>query len=223
MTVKTTRCGRFSRRTPCLLGILALALVPPMCGGCAAAPRRAAGPDHWIIAGWDTSGSNRRRLAAEVRAGAGLIRRFEPSRTRLSCFRVDAVCTEFFDNLPPEGLERLLGMLVKALREPALARGTKPAPFWTAAAERAEEAACPTLVIYHTDGEIDDHSPVAMRALRAAVARLAANPRVRRVALWGVTPASRAELRREFAPLGDRLEIRGEDDMNAETLEAGAR
>src|SRR5207244_2964612 len=80
---------------------------------------------------------------------------------------------------------------------PAPARGTRPAHFWTTVADRAASAAGPVLIVYLTDGEIDDHSPEAMGALRAAIDRLAANPLVRCVALWGVTPATRAELRRE--------------------------
>lgn len=174
------------------------------------------------IVGWDASGSARPRLAAFVHQGVGLLRRLEPGRDRAMLFRMDRQTVAFFEGGVPDSRETLLALLVRELRPLPPRDGTFPAAFWRAAAERAAETRTPVVVLLLTDGGNDDDRPAARAALDEAVRRLAANRRVRRVCLWGVIPSCREALREAFAPLGDRVEIRGLDDADPGAVTASA-
>jgi hypothetical protein len=152
-----------------------------------------------------------------------MVRRFEPGRDRVTLYRLDRSAAEFYDAAAPASLERLQDLLVRELEDRPARSGTRPAEFWQAAADRADRARSPLVVLLLTDGGNDDRTPDGLAALREAVERLARNPRVRRVCVWGVLPGQRAEVRADLAPLGDRLEVRGLEDVDPDRTLAELR
>lgn len=175
-------------------------------------------PPVTVIAGFDTSGSNRGTLNAQTGAAAGFLRQLDSDRDRLVAYRVDRSCEEFYDSRLPEGLESLMGILLSGVEREAARPGTRPASFWNVCLERISRSREAVAVLLLTDGQVDDQSPAARAAIKRAADRLARNKRVKRVAIWGVTPPNRELIRRLMGVLGDRLELRGPEDMTASEL-----
>jgi hypothetical protein len=185
--------------------------------GCA---RQSARGPVQLVVGCDASGSNRAALPVQVRMISRMTRRFTPGVDRLTLVRLDHEATEFYDGNVPASGDRLRSVLVQALSARATRPGTRPDRFWEAAAELAEASSAPVVVVLCGDGEMDDRGAEAVRRLTASVTRLARCPRVRRVAVWGVKPETRAALRRSLRALGDRLEIRGVEDVDPASFAA---
>lgn len=172
-------------------------------------------PPQHVVIGWDTSGSNREVLPAQVRAGIRLIRRLSPDRDYLSLYRVDATTQELFDNPPLASRDQLQTLLFQELRTPAKQPGTHPGTFWVIVSARARSSQRPLTVVFFTDGE--DEQPGALTSSqKAAIEELAANRRVVKITIVGVKSETRASLRRALAPLGNRLEIRGSGELRSD-------
>lgn len=200
---------------PACRPLSAVALAAAALSGCAGP----AGEPVDQVVGLDTSLSARRRLPAYVQAAARLTRRVNAAGGHSTLYRVDHQTLEFYDGVAPSGTEKIQELLVRELAPRPNRAGTHPAEFWHAAATRAAASRRDMVVALIGDGGNDDRSPEAMAKLRAAVERLAASPRVRRVLVWGVIPETREQLRADLAPLGNRLEIRGLDDINLAGVE----
>lgn len=199
------------------VGVARLAIA--LCGlslyGCGAQP---SGPGVSILAGFDTSGSMRPRLAAAALAGSRLAGRLDPDRDTLTLYRVDRETQEFHDGPAPDSGAGLQREIVTALgREPARP-GTFPALFWAEMARRAKAETHPVAVILFSDGDNDDQRPGAAQAIRRAAADMAANPRITSVAVCGVSPGNRAALREAFAPLGGRFELLNLSEADVQRL-----
>jgi hypothetical protein len=179
-------------------------------------------PAHLLI-GWDASKSARKWLPAYVRAGARLVRRFEPDYDWVTMYRVDSETTEFFDEPPPGSILTVQNLLTSELADPPAKDGTSPWRFWKAVAERAAAIQRPVLIVLLTDGENDDQTKAGQHELRFAIARLAGNKNVRRVCVWGVERTSREALRRELSPLGNRLVLCGPLTMHPNQAMASLR
>jgi len=187
-----------------------LLLLTPLCSGCTSPATRQ--PYHLIL-GFDTSTSFRQNLPGSVNAGISVIRSLEPARDTLTLFRADAEADEFLDNAPPTSREKLQLQLAKELIDQPAQAGTRPSRFWRKAAEAADRASTATAIVFFTDGENDDRSPASDQEFRTALQRLAENAKVTRVCVWGISRASREDVRASFEPFGLHPDLRGPDEL----------
>jgi hypothetical protein len=90
-----------------------------------------------------------------------------------------------------------------------------------AARQAAEEAARtfqPIAIVFFTDGDNDDRRPQTAARIQAAARRLAANPYVVAVYIFGVKKENIARLDEEFAALGERFRLYPDSDLNIAPL-----
>lgn len=159
------------------------------------------------IGGIDTSQSAREHLPQFVRSISRLSGILSPKRDRVVMFRVDSRCAEVYDGSAHGSSERALRAFVPPLSEEARGRGSRADAFWKAAACKvaADRSQAAIAVALATDGYADGVGEEGHAEIRAAAKRLAADPRVRIVAVIGVSTGTREEIRRDLAPLGARL------------------
>lgn len=174
-------------------------------------------PRH-LYAGLDTSASWRPHLGVSAMLCARQALGLDPDHDRLTLYRLDSTTREFFDDPAPESGDRLQRTIVTEVASVSETRGTFPALFWTAAAARAEADAGPVTVEVFSDGDNDDLTARSASTIRAAARRLAANPRVSGVWVFGAEPRNWAILRAEFAPLGGRFHLCVPPDMTADRV-----
>ena len=187
-------------------------------GGAAAStpPIPTPAPGVQLILGFDTSASWKPHLPASARIGARLSSHLDPNRDQLTAFRIDRSTWEFYDSRPPDGATACLRILWRELSKPPAVEGTWPATFYQRAVERSESSQQSVVVAFFTDG--DNDNPAQVPHWRAAGAALAANPRVAAVAIYGVSASNWASVRSLLGPLGDRLLLYSESDMDPSVL-----
>lgn len=180
--------------------------------------RRSIPAETVAIIGFDVSESNRDRLPDQVRLAMALIR--QRGAARVILYRVGWDTEEFHRGEPPSRRDALQHLLVGHLAPAAARRGTRPARFWDLAARDALNRGRYTVVLL-SDGQNDDQSAAGLVSLRSSIHRLAQNPRVRKVCVWGAEDRTRVELRRQLAPIGEeRLEVSGFTDAGIEKAAA---
>lgn len=208
-------------------GLAALALIAGGCGHPApsASPTLSMSPaggagvsSCHVYAGLDTSASCRAYLGLSATLCTRQALGLDPDRDRLTLYRLDSTTHEFFDAYAPESGDRLQRTIVTEVSSVSGTRGTFPALFWTAAAARAEADAGPVTVEIFSDGDNDDQTAESAATIRAAARRLAANPRVSGVWVFGAEPRNWATLRAAFAPMGDRLHLCAPPDMTVDRV-----
>jgi hypothetical protein len=170
-----------------------------------------------VMVGFDTSKGDRQLLASAVLATTRLTRQLQLDRDRLTLFRMDRETREFFDQEVPHSTRALQRTIVSAVEDAPRVSGTFPTKFWSITANRAAQDEQPTAVILFSDGD-NDATPDATGTLRAAAQKLAANPNVAVVAVYGALPTNWAWLRDCFQPLGDRFRLAGPTDLNVGPL-----
>ena len=170
------------------------------------------------VIGVDTSGSARPRLSEYVLHASRLISHLEPGCDTLTLFRVDAQTQEFYRDTVHGGREAALKrFLIEVARQPKRSC-TLPELFWREVAERSAKAQHPVCIVYFSDGDNDDLRPESEAALHRLGEDLAANRRIVAVHLVGITTANRACWERCFAPLGDRLTLAGENEIEIDSV-----
>ncbi|MGV3615172.1 MAG: hypothetical protein ACO1SV_07535 [Fimbriimonas sp.] len=217
--------GEQSTRPGCRIVIMigvasvALGLALSACG-----PRLASPPSlpALVVGGVDTSPSAREHLPGYARSISRLSGVLSPKRDRIAVFRVDALCAEVYDGAAHGSAERALRSLVPALREEARGTGSRVDAFWSAAAEKVAADRVPSAiaVALATDGFADGVDADGHAEIRKAATRLAADPRVKVVAVVGAATGTREEVRRDLAPLGTRLAFLDPDVAPAAILRA---
>lgn len=166
-----------------------------------------------VYLGLDTSASWRSCLGVSATLCARTALRLDPNHgDRLTLYRLDSSAREFCDGPAPESGDRLQRTIITEVQSVSQTRGTFPARFWTAVAERAQADASSVAIGSvaigcFSDGDNDDQTAAAQTEIRRAARRLAANPRVVSISIWGAAPRNWAALRAEFAPLGDRFHL----------------
>lgn len=221
MKTTTTKAGTTAAmttgtRTTGAAGLALGAALALLAGGCGR-PASTAGAGRHVYAGLDTSASWRPFLGMSATLCARQALGLDP-RDRLTLYRLDSSTREFSDGPAPESGDRLQRTIVSEAGAVSGTPGTFPARFWTAAAERAEGDAGPVLVEIFSDGDNDDESAQSASAMRAAARRLASNPHVAGVWVFGAEPRNWAALRSEFAPLGDRFHLCSPPEMTADRV-----
>lgn len=169
--------------------------------------------------GLDTSVGFRPHLSSTAVLCAQRSGQMDPATDQLTIFRVDDRTQEIYDNPPPADPDDAQATITREAISASPHRGTYPALFWTEVAKRAEADTVPVLVDYYSDGDNDDMTPAARTAIAAAAQRLAANPHVVQVCIYGVTQQNRAALHDLFAPLGERrFHLFGPTEMTSDTI-----
>jgi hypothetical protein len=163
----------------------------------------ASDPAVFRIIAVDTSGSAEPDLVKYRRFTFGLVRGLRPG--------VDAVRVLRFDYEPHEILrqlghrkETLLGTLSAQLRVPAERPQTRLAKLYQRIAELMEdpEAQGKQIEVYIlSDNGNDDASPEMVRLCIDSSAKIALNPRLAKIAYWGIKPRLAEEIPTAFAKL----------------------
>lgn len=209
----------------CWMGALVLSALA--LSGCAP-PQRERPTDHTVrpdhanlhdYTGLDTSAGFRPRLSAAAVLCAQRAGQMDSACDQLTIFRVDNHTQEVYDNPPPADPDDAQATIAREAAAVPPRGGTYPARFWTEVARRAETDTGPVLVDFFTDGDNDDMTPAARTAIAAAARRLAANPHVAQVCLYGVSRENRAALHALFAPLGERrFHLFGPTEMTPDAI-----
>jgi len=199
-----------------LAGLLAAGLL----AGCGHPTPGTAGPGRHVYAGLDTSGSWRPYLGVSAALCARQALRLDPDRDRLTLYRLDSGTREFSDGPAPESADRLQRTIIAEAQAVSPTRGTFPARFWAAVADRVGQDRGPAVIEVFSDGDNDDPSARSRAEIRRAAARLAACPRVSGVWAFGAAARNWATLRAEFAPLGERFHLCGPTEMTADRVAA---
>jgi len=203
-------------------GIMGVAALTLLAGGCGHPPLPASGagggrPCH-LYAGLDTSASWRPYLGVSATLCARQALRLEPKHDALTLYRLDSSTREFSDGPAPESGDRLQRTIVSEAASVSSTRGTFPARFWAAVTRRAEGDAGTVVIEIFSDGDNDDLTAQSSSAIKAAAHRLARNPRVAGVWVFGAQPRNWATLRAEFAPLGDRFHLCSPTEMTLDRV-----
>lgn len=167
-----------------------------------------------LVVGADSTASGGHRITDHARTAMRLVRQLSHRRDAFTLLRVERTTTEIVGATPPSARQTLQSQLTSAFASSSSKGGTCPAGFWTAAADSCSRSDRSVEIIFFTDGENDDASLKGQRQLAEAVRRLAAHPRLVRVTVAGVMPENRASLRRVLAPLGNRLQLIGPDELS---------
>jgi|GEM_PF-2355448 len=178
-----------------------------------------------LIAGIDTSDSVRDQdtaggtlLGRCIACLARLSARLDQHRDRVTIIRIDREAREFYDQNAPRSREKFQWLLISETRPAAKVGGTFPAKFWAKAAERAQGVTVPVAVCLFSDSDNDDLSATARSEMQHAAKLLADNPHVVAVCCYGAHSKNWENLRTVFAPLGDRLQLRGPEEMDPTPL-----
>lgn len=157
-------------------------------------------PGVLVIGGVDASGSTRDGLLAQGAFWSRkIVARLDPARDYLSVYRVDRQTHEITSGPAPTSARRFSRDLVREVRSENEQGGTYPAAFWQQAAQEAQASSLPVIVYFFSDGDNDDQSARGLEQLRVATRRLAANPKVRAIYLFGIESGNRTPLRAAFA------------------------
>lgn len=173
-----------------------------------------------VYAGLDTSASWRPFLGVSATLCTRQAVRLNPDRDSLTLYRLDSSTREFSNGHAPESGEKLQRVIIREVGAVSGTHGTFPAKFWTAAAARAKSDSGSVVVEIFSDGDNDDQSARASSDIRAAARRLAANPHVSAVWVFGAEPRNWATLRTDFAPLGDRFHLCSPPEMTIDRVAA---
>ena len=169
--------------------------------------------------GLDASGSARAHLGGYTLLSGQIATRLTANTDTLTLFRLDDQVTEFSNKPATGGMETTLTAISQNVQQVSPGRGTFPAKFWEETATRAEQSRDNTVVILFTDGDNDDQRASSGKAIRAAIARLAQNPRVKEVIVCGVERRNYASLHAYLAPLGEeRSHLLNPTEMEIDTL-----
>jgi hypothetical protein len=157
-------------------------------------------------------------LGPSALAAVRLVSQLDPDRDRLWLYRVDRDTQRICGPDVPESGESLERTLISQMQTEAQQAGTYPATFWEMAARQAAEEATrtaqPIAIVFFTDGDNDDRQPQAMARILAAARRLASNPYVVAVCVFGVKKENTGRLDKEFAALGERFRLYPASDLN---------
>ena len=169
-----------------------------------------------LYEGLDRSDSYRPHLSGAVSLCAGQAGLLDPGTDALTLYSLDRQAREVSDGPASDDPDAVQHTLVTQVKNVPSQGGTFPAKFWTAVAERA--AADPKTVVIglYSDADNDDETAASGTAICIAAQKLADNPHVATVSVYGVDPDNRAALRHLFAPLGDRLHLYGATEMTAD-------
>jgi hypothetical protein len=204
--------------TPCNHKSFALILL--LCGllfaGCVG-PKKSVRLHCYI--GLDASGSARTHLGGYTLLSGQIAARLTADTDILTLFRLDDQVTEF-SNKPASGsMETTLTAITQNVQQLSPGRGTFPAKYWEETADRAEQSRDNSVILLFSDGDNDDQRASSAKAIRAAIARLAKNPRVKEVIVCGVERRNYASLQSYLAPLGeDRFHLLNPTEMEIDTL-----
>lgn len=198
--MKTTNFSRLSLIASMVLMVI-IGGVLIMAAGCSRTV--ASDPALFRIIAADTSGSAEPDMVKYRRFTFGLVRGLRPG--------VDAVRVLRFDYEPHEILrqlghrkEALLGTLAAQLRVPAERPRTRLAKLYERIAELMElpEAQGKQIEVYiMSDNGNDDASPEMARLYVSASEKIASNPRLAKIAYWGIKPRLAEEIPTAFTKL----------------------
>lgn len=171
-----------------------------------------------LVVGLDASVSARSHLGGYAVLAAQLAGRLTPGQDRLTLFRVDDQTAEFLDKPATGSADATLATIVQELQTVSPRRGTLPEKFWREAADRAQGASSPVVLVLFSDADNDDQRAGSAEAIRQAGHQLAKNSHIRAVVVCGAERRNWAGLRRCFAPLGERFHLIGPSEMEIERL-----
>lgn len=206
------------------LTALALSALTTGCGHDTPAAKGASVPSarpagRHVYLGLDTSASWRPCLGVSATLCARMALRLDPDRgDLLTLYRLDSSTREFSDGPAPESGDRLQRTIIAEVQGVSGTKGTFPARFWTTVAGRAAADVGPVAVGCFSDGDNDDQTAASQSEIRRAARRLADNPRVVSVSVWGAAPRNWATLRGEFASLGTRFHLCPPPDMTLDRI-----
>lgn len=178
-----------------------------------------------LISGIDTSGSEREKNAngaSNMGRGIALLAklgaRLDSDRDDLTVFRVDRETLEFYDQLAPQSREKFQWRLINQTKDAAPKGGTIPWKYWDKAADRAALSKVPVIVCLFTNGDCDDLSEAAHLSMRQSAQKLADNPHVVAVYVFGAQAKNWNAVKDDFAILGERLHVQNPDEMDINPL-----
>lgn len=171
-----------------------------------------------LYAGLDSSLSWRSRLGVSATLCARQTMNLDPNQDKVTLFRVDRQTEEFFDDSAPESGEELQATIIRQLQKNPTTSGTYPAVFWKEAADRAEGDSGPVTIELFSDGDNDDQEAASLADIRRSAHRLAGNPHIAGVWVFGAARENWAVLRSEFAPLGNRFHLCVPSEMTVEKV-----
>lgn len=169
-----------------------------------------------LVVGYDTTGSDRAHLGAEVACFARETR--DLYGVPMTSYRLDDRCVEILDGPAPGRGDDLLRILKRELSHPPLHRGTRPSAFWALAASDVASTDGPAVVILTGDADDDYQSPQEQRQIAASARRIAANPQSV-VEFLGIAPDNRERARQLFSQLGERLILRGPAEVSPRAID----
>ncbi len=203
-------------------GGVALLAAALLVGGCAhpASSGSGAGGAHscHLYAGLDTSASWRPYLGVSATLCARQALALDPDRDFLTLYRLDSSTREFSDGPAPESSDRLQRVIVREAASVSDTRGTFPARFWNTVAGRAEGDTGTVVIEIYSDADNDDMTAQSQADICRSARRLAANPHVRGVWVFGAQPRNWSTLRREFGPLRDRFHLCSPAEMTMQRV-----
>jgi hypothetical protein len=199
-------------------GLTVLVLVAGGCGHPASPAGNAGVSFCHVYVGLDTSASWRPFLGVSATLCARQAVRLDPKRDFLTLYRLDSSTREFSNDHAPESGDKLQRVIIREVGSVSTTRGTFPAKFWTAVTTRAKADRGNVVVEVFSDGDNDDQSAQASSDIKAAARRLAANPRVSGVWIFGAEPRNWETLRADFAPLGDRFHLCSPPEMTIDRV-----
>lgn len=185
--------------------------------GCAP-PTPGPGTGLHVFAALDASASWRPGLAATASLCAQQAGELNPAADQLTLYRLDDRLQEFSSGPAPDDPDTIQQTLNTQLLAVSPGRGTFPARFWTTVANRAQTDHCPAVIELFSDGDNDDQTAQSKHAICGAVRKLAANPRVRSVCLFGVQPRNWAYWRDCLRPLGDRAHLFSPTELSSDIV-----
>lgn len=180
-----------------------------------------------VIGGIDVSDSVRRKgvhgghlLGRSIELTSRLGSRLKAQHDRLTLFRVERETREFYSDFAPRSRDKFQWMLVNHTKPAATSGGTFPARFWAEAARRASQSSMSVVVVYTGDADNDDQTAASRQAIVQAARELAANAKVREVAVYGAHPKNWETLRLLLAPLDAKgiLHLHSADEMSPGAL-----
>lgn len=175
-----------------------------------------------LLASINTSGSSANELPPSkefvVSAAMAL-----PAGTRLVIDRFDRRTENVFEGPVPADEDDLLSTVGPRLKVRSGLDDTLTDLLVARAEQVVRAARGPVAVAILGDGYSEGVTPAGHAAIRAAAARLAADPKFVGLYVVGAEPAARAQIRQDFAPLGSRLafmELSDDPSAIADALEA---
>jgi hypothetical protein len=158
-----------------------------------------------VIVGLDASGSARPSLGAYAALTVGVTESLTPDTDTLSLYRVDREAHLFSTGKVNGESEALLRTITAEVKPLSVNTRTFPATFWQEAAGQVMRSKTDTYIYFFTDGDNDDFRPTSHKAMQTAAKQMAGVKNLKAVVICGVQRGNWEAIRKDLAPLRNRL------------------